>query len=269
MHGGNRLLGYAVNKSVIEENIAYARKTIPAFIRFKGGTPSSAELIDQTNAHLQRLVDAAEISRYDKWEEARKIIESGRFMSVTERNARRVAQGDRLISDPDYQNLRHMTEERLFGIPEDLVTGRPIYGVASNGNDPIARKYGEVKFIFKNVVRTVGTLLADDTLNVMTRLHPDTDPKKGLVAPVPLHQVTVEALAGNLAYSSTRLEDILLCATIDELRELLGIKYFEVQLHGEIGVEYIERILSKTDTILPENGQRWARSQQIPTDFTR
>ena len=257
-----------MNKSVIEENVAHAREALPYRIRLRGGTPPAPELIDRANAHLQHLVDAAEISRYDKLADAEKIIASGRFKAVIERDADRAAQRREPVVGYEYDQLRRIAENHLFGIPEEATAGRPIYGAVFNQNDRNASRYGQVKFIFRDTVRAVGTMTSGDSMNRLTR-YPCLDPKDGLIAPVPLTDVTIAGIAENLSLSDINLEDVLRCETLDQLQGLLGNDYFEVQLHGEIGVEHIAGILVKPGIILPERIRQWAQSQQIPTGLIR
>jgi hypothetical protein len=259
----HRQLDGRVDRAIIEANIGEVRARLSLVFRHFNRPELTNQERQDLRSHLQTLVDAAEISRYDSVENAEKIIRSGKFKAVIEREQERIVQKRPVVLGEDYITQRKLTENLLFGIPDADSVNRPIYGIASNGRDTAAKTYGrgEVRFVFRSDIRQFATMTGNDSVNATTVSSPPYSMSKSLVPAVLMTAIEPEVLGLNLVLKP--LPEMLQCNSLDELLDLMAIDYFEVQLHTDISLSDIQRIEFRPDIRLSKVTLEWAERNNI------
>lgn len=176
---------------------------------------SADEVADSATRTWQRYLDDGETRIAISPENMRKVLDEGRFKSQFETST----SGGALSRD-----MRAEIEEQLWGYGMSAADEmRPIYGYVSprNQRNPLAEAYGKVQVVLKDTVRARTTVTGTDSL-------------QGSALPSPITNLQAESLPWQ---------------EMTPLRAINGTgygpanTYFEAQIHGQVTVADIDRII--------------------------
>ena len=179
----------------------------------------------RANTAMTRLFRSKQVNIQVREETLPKILRSGRFKSQFE------TQSSEGLFSP---SIRGKFEREIMGVADDLAASdRPIYGWAGDLRykelDSTVEAYGKVTVRLKDSVRRRSTASVGDSLN------------NGL-SPSPLNKFDVRSIHAERG----GIPDPLKASSLDDIAQ--SRQYAEVQVHGQVRVSDIDRVLINSDT---------------------
>ena len=191
----------------------------------------SSEELNLGREQLQQVASSPIVIRVSSGDlELRKIIETGRFKSLTE------LPEPTLGFEIEYKEARNDLEKGLWGQPAN--SNSPIYGYLDTPLQPSVNnetlQYGDVKIVLKDNVAGRTTITPGDSANHGLTPVLVTDARKG--------NLTLEQV--DSAYRSLQFQKGLTSVPrpINTVRTIKDIDYFEAQIHGGVSLSDIKSV---------------------------